>query len=215
MSKEASRFVTVDELKIRVRTSNQLGTNQSKKPTVVLFHGYSFSLDEWEKIGTFDELSRWGIPYLALDLPKGKSTRSQRREESKLSAYVPLLKDVFQNVGLGPDSKLIMIGPSMGGGFALEYALENKNQVLGLVLIAPSLSGVDVESLADLDIPVLLIWGDKDTIFPLEEHGRKLKSLLSRSKLLIIKSAGHPAYLDRPQEFHELLLDFIEEVSAP
>jgi abhydrolase domain-containing protein 14 len=214
MSKnEASRFVTVNGLKLRVKTSHSLISNPSK-PILVLLHGYSFSLDEWEKIGTLDELSRHEIPYVALDLPKGKSTKSQKREESSLSAYVPLLRDVFRNVGVDPSSKLIIVGPSMGGGFALQYALENKSQVVGLVLIAPSLSGVDIEYLEDLDLPILLIWGDKDTVFPVEEHGRKLKAVLPHSKLLIIKGARHPAYLDRPQEFHELLMDFIEEMSS-
>jgi pimeloyl-ACP methyl ester carboxylesterase len=72
---------------------------------------------------------------------------------------------------------------------------------------------VKEESLKDLEIPVLLIWGDKDNVFPVEQHGPKLKQILPRSKLLIIKGARHPAYLDRPQEFHELLFDFIEEIS--
>ena len=213
MSKdETSRFATVNGLKLRVRTSYSLGSTPSK-PVLVLFHGYSFSLDEWEKIGTLAELSLHEIPYVALDLPKGKSTKSQKREESNLSDYVPLLRDVFRNVGVDPSSKLIIVGPSMGGGFALQYAIENKNQVVGLALIAPSLSGVDIASLETLDIPTLLIWGDKDSVFPVEEQGRELKALLPRSKLLIIKGARHPAYLDRPQEFHDLLLDFVDEIS--
>ena len=63
----------------------------------------------------------------------------------------------------------------MGGAFALSYALQKENQILGLVLVAPSLSGVDAELLEELDIPILLIWGDKDMVFPVESKGQELK----------------------------------------
>jgi pimeloyl-ACP methyl ester carboxylesterase len=210
---EDARFVIVDGIRMRVRTSPDLGKDYSK-PIVLLFHGYSFSLDVWADTGTLDALSQQGLPYIAVDLPRGKATKSQKIEKKSLSDYVPLLNDLIKELGVNFDSsKFVIIGPSMGGAFALTFALENKDKVLGLVLVAPSLSGVKEESLKDLEIPVLLIWGDKDNVFPVEQHGPKLKQILPRSKLLIIKGARHPAYLDRPQEFHELLFDFIEEIS--
>jgi abhydrolase domain-containing protein 14 len=212
MSEEA-RFVVVDGIRIRVRTSPDLGNDYSK-PIVLLFHGYSFSLDAWEGTGTFDELSMHGLPYIALDLPRGKATKSQKFERKTLSEYVPLLNDLIKKLGVNFDeSKFVIIGPSMGGAFALAFALENRGKVLGLVLAAPSMSGINEASLGNLEIPVLLIWGDKDNVFPVDQYGRELKQLLPRSKLLILKGARHPAYLDRPQEFHELLFDFIEEIS--
>jgi abhydrolase domain-containing protein 14 len=214
LSENNPRFLTIDNLKLRVRTSPDLGVNPSK-PVVVLFHGASFSLDDWDKIGTLSELSNRAIPYLAVDLPKGKSSKSQKREERELSAYIPLLQELFNKSGIDLEqSKLIIVGPSMGGGFALAYAMARTEQVMGLVLIAPSLAGVNRELLEKLEIPVLLIWGDKDTIFPVEERGKELKAILPKSKLLIVKGARHPVYLDRPSEFHDLLFDFIEEISS-
>lgn len=61
-------------------------------------------------------------------------------------------------------------------------------------------------------MPVLLIWGDKDTLFPVEEYGKALKNQLSRSKLLILKDAGHAVYLEKPSEFNELLVDFLSDI---
>jgi abhydrolase domain-containing protein 14 len=216
MSKKeiGSRYVTVDGLKLRINTSPDLTANSSKL-VVVLFHGYSFSLDDWEKIGTFLELNRRGIPFIAVDLPKGKTTKSQKRSESQNAAYVPLLSHLFREEGIDPTkSKLIIVGPSMGGGFALSYALEKTDEILGLVLVAPSIAGINRESIENLDVPVLLIWGQADTVFPVEKDGRELKELVPQSKLLIVKGARHPVYLDKPSEFHELLFDFIEEVSS-
>jgi 4,5:9,10-diseco-3-hydroxy-5,9,17-trioxoandrosta-1(10),2-diene-4-oate hydrolase len=59
---------------------------------------------------------------------------------------------------------------------------------------------------------VLLVWGEWDRVFPLDEYGKPLKEILPRAKLVVIKQAGHGAYLDRPDEFNELLLDFLSEV---
>jgi abhydrolase domain-containing protein 14 len=214
MPEETARFVTVCGLRLRIRTSPDFGANLAK-PILVLFHGFSFSIDEWETIGTLSELPNRAVPYLAVDLPKGKASKSQKRTESQTGAYVPVLGTLFRSLGIDPvRSKLIIIGPSMGGAFALAYALEKRDEVMGLILVAPSLAGVDEGALENLDVPVLLIWGDKDTIFPVSQNGRELKELLPRAKLLILKGARHPAYLDKPEEFHGLVFDFIDEISS-
>jgi peroxiredoxin len=70
----------------------------------------------------------------------------------------------------------------------------------------------DRSKLSGLQVPVLLVWGERDTVFPLEEYGKPLKETLPRAKLQIVKQAGHGVYLDRPDEFNELLLDFVSEV---
>ena len=61
-------------------------------------------------------------------------------------------------------------------------------------------------------MPVLLVWGERDTVFPLEEYGKPLKERLPRANLVVVKQAGHGAYLDKPVEFNQLLLDFISRV---
>ena len=211
VNEDGERFVNVNALRIRVKSSPDLGVNPSKA-VVILFHGASFSIDDWKKIGTMDILGQRSIPYLAVDLPRGKASKSQKKELPQMSSYVPIMEGLFRASGIGARSKMIIVAPSMGGAFALQYAIERDSQIAGLVLIAPSLSGINKKSLANLETPVLLIWGDGDNVFPVEQYGRELKDLLPRAKLLIIKGARHPAYLDRPEEFHDLLFDFVDEV---
>ena len=103
----------------------------------------------------------------------------------------------------------------MGGGFALAYALSRPKRVGALVLVSPSayrIAEQEKSKLSGLDVPVLLVWGERDTVFPLEEYGKPLRETLPRAKLRIVKQAGHGAYLDKPDEFNELLLEFISEV---
>jgi abhydrolase domain-containing protein 14 len=214
MSEEGNpRFLIVDGIKFRIKASPDLGADTTK-PVVVLFHGFSFNLDVWGKTGTYQELVRRSNPYLGVDLPRGRETKTQKKNLPQLSDYVPVLERLFREARISTNSKIIIVGPSMGGAFALTYAIERKDQVLGLILVAPSLSGVDQELLESLDVPVLLIWGDRDTIFPVEDKGMEIKQLLRQSKLLIVKGARHPVYLDRPEEFHELFFDFIEELTT-
>lgn len=48
------------------------------------------------------------------------------------------LAALFRHLALGP---AVLVGNSMGGGLAIDYALEHPADVRGLLLIAPSLSG--------------------------------------------------------------------------
>ncbi len=186
---------------------------EAGEPSIVFFHGMAFSLDNWISLGTLDVLTKKEFAVYAVDLPAGHSSKSDKVEKASITEYVPILEEVFAQFGTGDKSHpMVLIGPSMGGAFALAYAIAHPEAVLALVLVSPSISSFEQSELSKVETPVLLIWGDKDDVFPLEEYGRELKKELALSKLLILKGAGHAAYLDKPDEFHELLLDFLDEV---
>jgi abhydrolase domain-containing protein 14 len=209
-------YAQVDELKIRYWTNGDAIKN-SEKPTIVLFHGNAFSLDNWKQTKTLDTLTKEGYPVYAIDLPAGNGSKSDKVDESKFRTYkdlVPTLEKIFATLGIN-FRDMVLIGPSMGGGFAVSYALAHPKKVVALVLIAPALHhlGEEENRVSELEMPVLLVWGDKDTLIPVEKYGRTLKNELSRSKLLIVKDAGHAVYLEKPGEFNELLVDFLGEAS--
>ena len=209
-----------DPVLVKIQDANFRGLRNShassdiSKPVVVLFHGFSFSLNDWQRIGTVAFLSQHGYSSIAIDLPRGKASKSDKISKSNLSQYIPLLQEALWSLGLEKESKIVIVGPSMGGSFALTFALERKEIVQGLVLVAPSTSGIIEEELEAVETPTMLIWGERDGVFPVDTYAKDLKNSLGKSKLLIIKGAGHAAYLDKPQEFHDLLLDFLEEISS-
>ena len=57
-------------------------------------------------------------------------------------------------------------------------------------------------------IPTLIIWGDKDIEVP-EWKTRKMKELIKNSKLRIVWGSGHSPQLEKPQEFMEILNDYL------
>jgi abhydrolase domain-containing protein 14 len=195
-----------------------LGDNDKKHKAVILFHGNSLSLDSWKKTKTLEMLASKGYRVFAIDLPAGKGSKSDKLSPKVLKTdpnrIVTVLDGLFDALDVG-DSPFAIVGPSMGGGFALAYALSRPKRVGALVLVSPSVYRIaeqEKSKLPGLDIPVLLVWGERDRVFPLDEYGKPLKETLPRAKLLVLKEAGHGAYLDKPDEFNEILLGFLSEV---
>ena len=106
---------------------------------------------------------------------------------------------------------VIVYGESLGSGVAT--ALVSDPAVHGVVLEAPFTSLVDIarrrypilpvkplladrypnsDRMVGIDVPVLIVHGDRDTVIPVA-HGRRLASLASsgRVTLVVLEGAGH------------------------
>ena len=62
--------------------------------------------------------------------------------------------------------------------------------------------------LNELKIPVQLIWGADDPLFPVA-HAERAVSLIDRCELAVIKGAGHTPQAERPEEFNRVLNRFL------
>lgn len=65
-----------------------------------------------------------------------------------------------------------------------------------------------IKHLSAIKIPALIIWGRNDKITPLN-FGLLMKEEIKNSKLVILENAGHFSFLDQPDKFNKLLIDFI------
>ncbi|MBU0708421.1 alpha/beta hydrolase [Patescibacteria group bacterium] len=59
-----------------------------------------------------------------------------------------------------------------------------------------------------IKIPTLIIWGENDKVTPLKE-GLKIQQLIPDSQLKIIENAGHHVFLEKPEQFCKILLEFL------
>jgi len=59
------------------------------------------------------------------------------------------------------------------------------------------------------ELPTLIIWGERDHIIPVQ-HGRRAHAEMPGSYYLEIPGAGHFSQLDRPREFVEAVVRFID-----
>ncbi|MFC3505733.1 alpha/beta fold hydrolase [Micromonospora krabiensis] len=61
--------------------------------------------------------------------------------------------------------------------------------------------------LAARDVPVLVVWGDRDLILP-AAHLDAARERLPRARTHLFQDCGHMPQIERAAEFHRLLLDF-------
>mmetsp|Transcript_11087 Transcript_11087/g.18609 ORF Transcript_11087/g.18609 Transcript_11087/m.18609 type:complete len:256 (-) Transcript_11087:268-1035(-) len=92
--------------------------------------------------------------------------------------------------------KVIIMGKSWGGGQAIQYALNNPNNVEKLVLVAPASSSDPLAlskslGLGTLGFPVFLAWAEDDPIMPAERARKWKASLGDKLTTYTAKEGGH------------------------
>ena len=73
-------------------------------------------------------------------------------------------------------------------------------------------SAIDKLYLAS-DLPTLIVWGANDPLIPVD-HAYRAHEVSPKSRLEIFPGAGHYPYLDDPERFAAVLLDFIRTTPA-
>ncbi|QGN48744.1 alpha/beta fold hydrolase [Micromonospora sp. WMMC415] len=61
-----------------------------------------------------------------------------------------------------------------------------------------------------LDLPTLIVWGDRDLILP-ATHLEAARTRLPRARTHLFNDCGHMPQIERAEEFHRLLVDFWAE----
>lgn len=87
---------------------------------------------------------------------------------------------------------------------------------LPYLLVAPKdARSTRPEEYKKLRIPnVALIWGDQDTISPLEQ-GQDIHSFIQDSTLHVLKDVGHIPQIEVPEEFQKILIGVLENIVSP
>jgi abhydrolase domain-containing protein 14 len=167
--------------------------------TVLLLHGARFVAEDWESLGTLSVLAAAGHRAVAIDLPgKGRSPDAGLPEETLLAELLPALAV----------RRPVIVAPSMAGAYAFPFLVAHPADAAGLVACAPVGIAEHEAALAKLELPALIVWGSADDIVP-PAHADVLARALRGSRKLLLEGAGHPAYREKPDEFHAALLEFL------
>jgi haloalkane dehalogenase len=67
--------------------------------------------------------------------------------------------------------------------------------------------------LADLDVPVLLVWGEGDDFAPVA-GARRFESELADTELVVIDGAGHFVWEDAPERCAEAVVSFVHRMAG-
>ena len=98
-------------------------------PTIVMVHGFGASLQTWEPW-----VQRLGSQYriITLDLPGFGLTSAPKGYILSRTGFVDVVDGVTTRLGA---TKFVLVGNSMGGGVAWNYALKHPDKLQGLVLV--------------------------------------------------------------------------------
>lgn len=81
---------------------------------------------------------------------------------------------------------------------------------INLLLGAMDILSNDVtEALSKIAAPTLLVWGAQDKLVPVEV-GEAVRQVLPGARLEVISGAGHVIMWDQPEQFNQLVLDFLQ-----
>ena len=167
--------------------------------TVLLLHGARFTSETWRELGTIARLADAGHHVIALDLPGyGNSEASPVPRDDYLGQALEQL---------WPTSRFVIVSPSMSGGFSLPFVARQPDRVAGYVPVAPVGINNHRAALERVDVPTLVVWGENDQVIPVSQASVLAEAL--NGETLILASASHPCYLDRPDEFHRAMLEFV------
>ncbi|XP_077899402.1 putative protein-lysine deacylase ABHD14B isoform X2 [Ictidomys tridecemlineatus] len=115
------------------------------------------------------------------------------------------LKAVVDALELGPP---VVISPSLSGMYSLPFLMAPGSQLRGYVPVAPICTDkISAADYANVKTPVLIVYGDQD---PMGHTSFEHLKQLPNHRVLVMEGAGHPCYLDKPEEWHAGLLDFLQ-----
>jgi pimeloyl-ACP methyl ester carboxylesterase len=134
---------------------------------------------------------RWAPPQVIRRIAARYSGSSSNLERTMDDAYIGNLREMYAAAGFH------------GAYLATVRSLISPRAVMG--------RHYDLtKRLNELEIPVQLIWGADDPLFPVA-HAARAHSLIKRSKLTVIEGAGHTPQAERPEEFNRVLDRFLRE----
>ena len=192
------REITSENIALNGCSVHYLEYGPRNGATVVLLHGMKFQAETWRELGTLDALAGMGLHVLAVDMPGfGKSPAFDRQP-------VEVLAQFFAQLGL---ERALLVGPSMGGRIALEFAIKYPQRIAGLVLVGAVGVEENRAGLTNITVPTLWSGGLRIRFRRLPTATSYLLKSRTRPEKFI-PEAPHPCYLAQPDRWHESLRTF-------
>ncbi|XP_005992717.1 protein ABHD14B [Latimeria chalumnae] len=182
---------------------------QAPRFSVLLLHGIRFSSETWLNLKTLEKLAEAGYRAVAIDLP-GFGNSKQAQAPAPVGELAPgsFLKSVLEGLQLG---QAVVISPSLSGMYSLPFLFEHHSMVKGYIPVAPICTEkFTAQQYANIQTPTLIVYGDQDSQLG-EVSLNNLKNLANH-KVMVMKRAGHPCYLDNPEEWHCGVLEFLKSL---
>ncbi|MFN8485808.1 MAG: alpha/beta fold hydrolase [Anaerolineae bacterium] len=205
--------------------------NAGAHPALLFIHGAGAQNGLW--MDTARRLENMGV--FAPDLPG--HGQSEGMPSDSIPGYAQWLIAFADAIGL---DRFIPVGHSMGGGVALQLALDYPQRAEGLILVASgarlrvhpdrlaalrdsdpvmytdmlACDAFDVMArLGELHVPTLVINGTDDDRTPLK-YASFLHDRIAGAEMVVVDGAGHEVMVERPAEVAAVIQDFVDRLST-
>lgn len=183
---------------------------KAPKLHVLLLHGREFTSANWASLKTMDILAARGYRVVAMDLP-GYGQTMYKFNDSEDKNRAKVLGNFIHKMGLHSP---VIVSPSESGRYSLPYiaALRKLKAVSGFVSIA--VEGTDRVPAKDFKHfpPTLILRCSKDTSLGVTSSNA-LQLSVPDTTVKIIEGKGRACYIKKAKEFHELLLNFVDNIT--
>ncbi len=183
-----SQFINVKGLRVHYRD-----TGDKNAPALVLLHGFGSSLQTWDE---WAKVLEKNYRVIRLDLPGFGLTGASFEHDYSDKADVERVEDFFKAIGVNQST---VIGHSMGGKIAWNFASTYPEQVQRLILIAPDGFPVPGQALGKKPYDVGMI-------------GDVIQFIMPR---FLVKKSLEPAFFDSSKLSDALLNRYYDLLRAP
>jgi len=183
---------------------------QSTGKVVLLLHGAAFTSQTWvDKVPTIATLAALGHKVIAIDLPGFGNTKVFDKDATQdKGSYLSEVISV-----LTPDVRPILVTPSMSGSFIIPLLETSPKKISAWVPVAPVDTDKGKGFFSQIDIPTMIVYGELDHSLGIRSRD-DLILIRTSTKPQVLPGAKHPAYLDQPDLWHQLLFNFISALPA-
>ena len=152
----------------------------------------------------------------ALRHPQRVATLTLANTSPGFDALTPeeVRRFVEERANRTPDSAQRLLGSRAhaGAGAALRDSLAALRREPYLKTLAASVSQDRAAPLEQLAMPVLVVTGDEDRVYP-QTLARAMAQRIAGAELLVLEGCGHLSNLEQPERFNAALLDFLSRRS--
>ncbi len=203
-------FNTSDNVKL---TSTLYTPNVNRAPAVILFHKVDGSRKDWDSFA--QSLQRTGYVVLAVDF-RGHGDSSGSRDWEKMTQDVAAAWAYVIGLGTVDTSKVVLLGASIGGNLALNYAATEPS-VKAVGMLSPGLDYQNVKTENAMkglgSRPVLMLSGSEDSYSV--DSQKKLEALATGPKQTqVFPNAGHGTDMLKVNAVVDALLAWLKSVTA-
>jgi len=172
-----------------------------KKPSVVFLHGKKFNAKIWVDSTAMKALANAGYSAISVNLPNFNNT----------SYDTDLWPDIwlFECMNRLKLTRPIFIAASTASEYVVPFMVNNPKRISGLIGVGLTNLKKYANDYSKVLAPVLAISGEKDKIVP-PSDSQIFAQAVTNGEYKTIAEAGHSPYLDKPEEFNKMVVEFLK-----